>query len=62
MFSESIRLVSAQFPKNMDFRILLEMINKPGKSIMTFTLESATNINPEFYKKYIYIKRIRDKF
>jgi hypothetical protein len=55
MFSESITLVSVQFPHNMDFRILLEMNKKPGKSTMTFVLESATNINPKFYKKiYLY--------
>jgi len=63
MFSNSITLVSVQFPHDMDFRILLEVNTKRGKSIMASILESATNINPKFYiKKYIYIKRKRNTF
>ena len=62
LFSESITLVSVRFPDNMDFRILLEMNKKPGKSIMTFIFGSATNINPKFHKKIYLYEKTRNKF
>jgi hypothetical protein len=49
------KLFLFRMPTQHRFQIVLEI--KIGKSIMTFTWGSLTNINPKFYKKiYLYLR------